>query len=849
MNLPKIYEPSQYEQMVYGLWETSGAFEPRPEGEPYSITLPPPNANASLHVGHALTVAVEDVLARHQRMRGKSVAFIPGADHAGFETWVVYERQLEKEGKSRFDFSREQVYAQVWDFVEAQRGLMELQLRQLGASLSWNDLVFTLDKKVVDTVYDTFQKLWQDDLVYRGERIVNYCTVHRTSFADIEIVHRTEKGKLYKIAYPLFDKIGEIVVATSRPETLLGDVAIAVHPDDERYKELIGTRAQLPLVETEIPIIADAAIDPNFGTGAVKVTPAHDPTDFEIGERHHLPIKQVIGFDGLMTEDVPSQFQGISVPDARKRVLAALQAAELLRGEEDYEHSVAHCYKCDSVIEPLVKDQWFVRVKPLAERAIQAIKDGEVTFYPASKGKQLIDYYRGLRDWNISRQIPWGIPIPAFQNVHDHDDWIFDTRVDQPEITVDGKKYRREEDTFDTWFSSGQWPYITTDYLSDGPLKKFYPLSVMETGFDILYPWISRMLMLGLYRTGQVPFRDVYLHGLVLDAHGQKMSKSKGNVVNPIEIVEKYGSDALRMGIIANRSVGLSQAFSPDTVVAGRNFANKLWNIARYIEGKTAEAGDLTVPEPVTIADHWVIRQLSNAAGQIETLLDDYRLAEAYDTLYHTIWDDVADWYVEASKQSENLPLLAWVLTTSLKLAHPFAPFVTEAIWQTLDATDGLLINQDWPSALEFSDIAAGEFDQLKTFVSEVRFVNQELGSRDQTIVFQNDALLEENAELVRHLTGVKSVESTLEPRGLRLAVANREAWVAVDADTLYEHQTNLEARLVATRADIQKLEARLANDAYVSQAPPQIVEASRQQLAEQRTLEARLVHELEVLD
>jgi len=632
MNLAKTYDPSQYEPNIYAMWEMSGVFAPKREGEPYSIVMPPPNANGNLHMGHALTVDLEDILARYHRMKGRAVAYIPGADHAGFETWVVYEKELAKKGQSRFDFSREQLYSQVWNFVEQQRGNMELQLRALGVSASWDDLVFTLDEKVVKTVYSTFKKLWDDQLVYRGERIVNFCTVHQTSFADIEVEHKNEKSKLWKIAYPTMDKIGEIVIATTRPETMLGDVAVAVHPDDERYKDLIGTKVMLPLTDREIPIIADEYVDPAFGTGAVKITPAHDPNDFEIGERHQLERLHVIDFDGTMI-NVPKQFEGLSFEEAREKVLAALEAAELRRGEDNIEHAVGHCYKCGSVIQPLIKDQWFLRIQPLAQKAKQAIENGDVTFTPESRKRVLIQYLDNLRDWNLSRQIPWGIPIPAFQNVSDPSDWIFDTRVDEETIVVGSTTYKREEDTFDTWFSSGQWPFITTDYLDNGPLARFYPNSVMETGADLLDRWIARMIMLGLYTTNTVPFRHVYLHGMVLDEHSQKMSKSKGNVINPMEVIAEYGSDALRLGIVASRSAGQNQAFSTSKVVAGRNFCNKLWNIARFIEGKLGENYKPAAPVPASLADHWIIRELNAAAANIDKQLGAYRFAEASETV------------------------------------------------------------------------------------------------------------------------------------------------------------------------------------------------------------------------
>ena len=850
MKLTKTYDPNQYEPNIYALWESSDAFSPSSKGEPYSVVMPPANANGNLHLGHALTIGLEDILTRYYRMKGRDVIYIPGEDHAGLETWVVYERELEKKGQSRFDFSREQIYSQVWDFVAMHRGNTELQIRALGASTSWNNLVFTLDDKVIERVYKTFKKMWDEGLIYRGERIVNYSTKYQTGYADIEVDHKLEKGTLWKIAYPTLDKIGEIVIATTRPETLLGDVAVAVHPDDERYKHLIGTHVLLPLTTREIPIIADEYVDPTFGTGAVKITPAHDPNDFEVGERHNLERIQVIDFDGKMI-NVPEQFSGLEVEDARKKVLAALKAGEFLRGEETIEHSVGYDYKSGLPIQPLIKEQWFLNMKPLAKRAIEAIERGDIAFTPASKKSALLSYLKNIRDWNLSRQIPWGIPIPAFQNENNPEDWIFDTRVDEKVIVVNNTTYKRSEETFDTWFSSGQWPYITTDYLDDGDLKRFYPLNVMETGADILYSWVARMIMFGLYATDTVPFKDVYLHGLVLDEHGQKMSKSKGNVINPMELVAEYGSDALRLGIIASRSAGQNQAFSTSKVVAGRNFCNKLWNIARFIEGRLGDTYAPTPPDPQTLADHWIIKELTDVAASIEKFLESYRFAEASEAMYHAIWDNVADWYIEASKTSDNPSMLAWVLDTSLKLAHPFAPFVTETIWQSLSWHDAknLLISTPWPAQTPYNDIAAAEFGQLQVLIVEARYVMSELpGNERYPLVYQNDSLIADNADLITHLSRVKEVKETNQPKGLRLAASNREAWLEISEETMYEHQTNLEVRLAETKQFVHTLEARLSNENYTAKAPAHLVEESRKQLEEKKTLLVRLEAELAVL-
>jgi len=848
MQLAKQYIPNDYEPNIYALWETSGALEPTGVGKPYSIIMPPPNANGNLHIGHALDMNLKDILIRYHRMKGDDAVFIPGADHAGFETWVVYERELTKQGKSRFDFSRDQLYSQVWNFVQEKRGNMELQLRALGVSASWKHLTFTLDDKVINTVYDTFKKMWDDNLVYRGERIVNYCTKHQTSFADIEVEHKNEKGKLWKIAYPTLDKIGEIIIATTRPETMLGDVAVAVHPDDERYKKLIGTRILLPIVDKEIPIIADEYVDMSYGTGAVKITPAHDPNDFEIAKRHDLPIESIISPEGKMI-NVPAQFLGLTPVEARARVLEALEALELRRGETEIEHAVGHCYKCGSVIEPMIKEQWFIKTQSLAQPAIDVLKKEEITFYPASKRKELIAYLEQLKDWNISRQIPWGIPIPAFVNENDPKDWIFDTRTNEQSIVVNGTTYIREEDTFDTWFSSGQWPYIVTDYLTGGDLANYFPTDMMETGMDIMRAWVSRMIMLSLYRTGKLPFKEVYLHGMVNDEHNQKMSKSKGNVINPMELVAEFGSDATRMGVISGRAPAQSQAFNKGSVIAARNFCNKLWNIARFVEAQIGDNHQIVDLEPQTPADHWIIRQLNDAANNIAVRIEQYRFSEASETVYHTIWDDVADWYIESSKTAINRPLLSWVLATSLKIAHPFAPFVTETIWQTLNYTDGILMREAWPTPEKFDPIAAEQFEQLKLLVAEGRWVIAELpGNKKYRLLYGNDSLIADNQDTIKHLMRLEAIEHTDQPRGLRLAAANREAWLDIDSETLYQHQENLEMRLAEARQKLAGLKKRLENPTYVEKAPAHLVEETREQLAEQEKIITRLVSELEVI-
>ncbi len=852
MNLPKTYEPKLYETDIYALWEASGSFQPQGEGEPYSIVMPPPNANGDLHVGHSLIMFLEDILIRYHRMQGKRALWIPGADHAGFETWIVYEKKLEKEGKSRFDFTREELYQQTWDFVAKHRGNMEKQIRALGASCDWSRQTFTLDPNVVAVTYRTFEKMWNEELIYRGERIVNYCTKHETGFADIEVKYEDEKSYLWNIRYPLTNGDGELIVATTRPETLFGDVAVAVNPKDTRYKNLVGQEVLLPLTDKSIPIIADEMVDMEFGTGAVKITPAHDPNDFETGERHNLPRVTVIGFDGKMNRATPEEYQGLGVDEARAKAVEELAKKGYLASEEPYSHSVGHCYKCGTVIQPLLKDQWFMKVKPLAERAIRVINKQEINFVPENKGRVLVQYLEQLKDWNISRQIPWGIPIPAFQNTEDPSDWIFDTQVTEETIKKDGKTYQRDADTFDTWFSSGQWPFITTLFAKDGGLEEYFPLSVMETGADILYQWVSRMIMLGLYVTDQVPFKDVYLNGLVLDPKGQKMSKSKGNVVSPQEIVDEYGSDAARMGLISARSAGQNQAFSTDKVVAGRNFCNKLWNIARYIENvlgdQITEAGE---PKPQTPADHWIIRELVEAKRTTATLIEQYRFAEASEVVYHAIWDKVADWYIEASKTAYSADTMLWVLEASLVMAHPFAPFVTETIWQTLDwhpEDEDMLITTKWQLGEDYDATQALHFEQLQNIITESREVLAAIGDKDVALATTNSTLVLENAELLRRMIRCGYVEGAEDGGGLRLTSTHEQVWLDLNDDQITRYKTNLQAKLDGLKQQTATLEARLASKSYVQNAPKELVAETRQQLELASQQVDHISHQLEHL-
>jgi len=835
MKLSKIYEPERYEEDIYTLWEKSRSFGPKGQGKPYSVIMPPPNANASLHAGHSLTYVLQDIAVRYHRLIGYRTLYVPGADHAGFETQVVYEKQLEKAGKSRFDFTREELYSQIWDFVQNNKSGFEQQLRKLGISCDWDHFRFTLDKTVIDTTYSTFKKMWDDKLIYRGERLINYCTFHGTGFADIEVVHQEEQGALYYIRYPLTDGSGELVVATTRPETMLGDTGVAVHPDDDRYKTYVGKTIKLPITGREVPIIADSFVDKAFGTGAVKLTPAHDPIDYEIGEKHSLPKITVINFEGKMSDNSPERYRELTVKDAREKIIKELEEEGFLVKVEELTHSIGHCYKCGTIIEPLLKDQWFVDMEPLAKEAISVLEKDQIVFFPANKKNQLILYLKNLKDWNISRQIAWGIPIPAFQNVDNPDDWVYRTDVQNEILTIDNKTYRRDPDVFDTWFSSGQWPFVTLGYPNSPDYSEFYPTSLMETGVDILYQWVARMICLGLYVTNEIPFKTVYLHGMVRSADGRKMSKSLGNVIPLEDTINEYGTDALRLGIIAGRSPGDSSAYAPTKILAGRNFCNKLWNIARYIENKVSDKQASTdIAQPQTPADHWILTKLKEASDNTSSYLDEYRFSEAYDEIYHFVWDDLADWYIEASKYQDNDQLLLQVFEQTLIILHAFAPFITEVLWQTLfPDKKTLLIYQAWPTTQAADKQLASTFEDIKSIVSETRFIINSLNITDTKLhIFGKD--FGSNTGLIEKLSHVPTVSEGEEwHSGFRLSQSSQLAWLDISNTTLKTYQSTLKEREESQKNIITGLEKRLSNSDYVNKAPEAIIDQTKKQLGE----------------
>jgi valyl-tRNA synthetase len=811
---PKTWKPENYENPLYAEWEKAGYFKPEvnPDGEPYTIIMPPPNSNGSLHLGHAVFITLEDIMTRFARLNGKAALWLPGADHAGFETQVVYEKKLEKEGKSRFGMDRKELYDGMWAFTQENKAKMEDQLRKLGASCDWSREKFTLDEDIVKTVYSTFKKLYDDGLVYRDYKPVNWCTKHQTSLSDLEVKYEEQTDPLYYIKY------GEIEIATTRPETMLADIAIAVHPLDKRYNKLIGKEVALPLTGRKIIIISDDSVDIKFGTGAVKITPAHSAVDFDIAKKHptlsSLETIKVITEDGRMypdpaakinntvlneiMEDHPGGGQrGKKIIEARKAIVALLSEAGLIIKIQNVPHSIGHCYKCNTIIEPVLKDQWFVAVnkegektkKTLAKDALEAVKKGEIKFVSKQFEKVFNHWLNNIRDWNISRQIVWGIQIPAWYCGKCNADKIWVEYVEgyskttsklsyfisegysedklengivgysfesglQPIIEVSAPKSCKcgcnllfqDRDVFDTWFSSGQWPFATLK--ATGDFDKFYPTAVMETGWDILFFWVARMIMLGLYETGEVPFKHVYLHGLVRDKDRQKMSKSKGNVIDPLGVSEQYGSDAVRLALVFGVSAGNDVVISEEKIRGMRNFTNKIWNASRFVafsvsEGDfmTGELGDkkiadLNIDETIlTKADQDLLDRHFEVTALTTQAINEFRFQIAGELLYEYVWHTFCDQYIEAAKSQlgpgvipskaegspanagpivmgdSSLPqndtkentkkILIKILTESLVMLHPFIPYVTEAVWQELrelyPALNKSIMTTSWP--------------------------------------------------------------------------------------------------------------------------------------------------------
>jgi len=700
--LAKPYDPAETEGRIYKRWERSGYFNPdnlpRKDGQPFTIIMPPPNANGHLHAGHALSMTIEDIMIRYKRMQGFKALWLPGADHAGFETQIVYEKKLEKEGRSRFKMEPQTLYDEIMAFTLENKQFMENEVKKLGASCDWSREKFTLDPDIVKNTQLVFKQMYDDGLVYRGIRPVNWCTKHQTSLSDVE----TETIEADDILYYL--KYGPLTVATVRPETMFGDTAVAVNPDDPRWQKYIGQEIEVktPIGQMILKVIGDESVDKDFGTGALKITPAHDANDFAIGQKHNLPSVEVIDKYGRLN-DKTGKYKGLKIKEARTKVVADLTELGLVTKQEAYKHNVPVCYKCQTVIEPRLIDQWYVKMESLAQKAITAVDEGKITFVPDNFRKIFLFWMNNAIDWNISRQIVWGIPIPAKICDACHLGWpdLDDKLTTCPNCQ---QPLRADTDTFDTWFSSGQWPYLTLGYPKSKDLNYLYPTDIMETGRDLIFKWIPRMVFMSLYATGEVPFKTVYLHGMVNDAKGKKMSKSKGNVVNPLELIDRFGTDALRMGLVIGNTPGIDQSLQESRIKAQKHFANKLWNITRFIVEKkeTLKIAELSTGLPT---DHELLKEFEKLITEITDDMDNLRFYLAAEKLYHYLWHTMADKLIEASKHKigdeaiQSIVTLEIILKNSLKMLHPFMPFITEEIWSIIEGEDKILMIESWPTS------------------------------------------------------------------------------------------------------------------------------------------------------
>jgi valyl-tRNA synthetase len=841
-DLPSQYVPADVEAPLYERWVERGYFTAHPDSDkpPFSIVIPPPNVTSSLHVGHALEHSIMDALTRRARMRGCDALWLPGMDHASIAVQNLVERHLaETEGKGRFDYTREQFIDRAWEWKLEHGGRILGQMRRLGDSVDWSRERFTMDEGLSWAVQTIFKRLYDQDLIYRAERIINWCPRDLTALSDIEVDHADEPGELISVRYG--DGADAIVVATTRPETMLGDTAVAVHPEDERYRHLIGTSVSLPLTNRSIPIVADEHVDPAFGTGAVKVTPAHDPNDFEIGKRHRLPMLTIMDERAVIT--APGPYAGLDRLEARWAIIAALREdGRIVAEKRPYLHSVGHCSRCDTVIEPRLSLQWWVRVETLAQAAGDAVRDGHVVIEPASLAPRYFDWVDNMRDWCISRQLWWGHRIPVWYSP-DGDDVCFGPDETPP------KGWTQDEDVLDTWFSAALWPFSTMGWPEDSvDLRTYYPTTVLVTGYDILFFWVVRMMMFGLYAMdGQPPFRTVMLHGLVRDASGKKMSKSRGNVVDPLLWIDSYGADAVRFSLLQGANPGADQAINEEWVVGARNFCNKLWNATRFalLNGATV-SGDL--PESVSGADAWILSRLHAVIAEVDALYERYEFAKIADVLYHFAWDEVCDWYVELAKITLAGPsgddtrrVLGEVLDTLLRLLHPMVPFVTETLWTALTGGESVVI-ADWPLAdpTRADAVAEREIANVQAVVTEVRRFRSDQGVKPSQRVPARLTGAGEAAGAIRWLVRLDEAAADFAPT----ASLTTAGGVLVDFDLSGTIDVGAErARLAKDLAAAQKERdvnsAKLGNEAFTGKAPEAVIGKVRDRLL---TAEADIV-------
>jgi valyl-tRNA synthetase len=836
--MEKTYNPHEVEEKIYAEWEKGGFFksQPNPQKKPFCVLMPPPNANGELHLGHASMLVYEDIMVRYHRMRGFESLWIPGTDHAGIQTQVVFERALLKQGKTKEDLGQDEFYRQCFNFCMKNKKTITSQIRKIGASCDWSKERFSLDENMVKDALSTFVKMHQEGLIYQGERIINWCPRCQTALSDIEVEHETKPAKLYYLKY------GPLTVATVRPETKLGDTGLAVHPNDSRYKKYVGKTLKIKSVEGEIelPVIADEVVDPQFGTGVVKVTPAHDPLDFEIGQRHHLETKQVIGTDQRMTEKA-SQYQGKTIEETRAEIINDLKKLKLIEKIEDYQSNVSVCERCSAEIQPLVSKQWFIKMRDLSQKAIETVKDGKIKIYPERFENDFYHWMENIKDWCISRQIWWGPRLPVW---HCEDCQKVTISLEKPQKCAhcSSKQLKQTTDTLDTWFLSTQWPYTALGFQSD-LFKYFYPTSVMETGWDILFFWVARMIVMGLYTAKDVPFRNVYLHGLVVDKNGKKMSKSKGTGIDPLILIKKFGTDALRLSFIMGIKPGQNVRLYEQKVEKYRNFVNKLWNISRYVLENPSSKIESSV---LSQEDHWIISRVNSLLLELEKNFENFRFGQAAEDLYEFMWHDFADWYLELSKDGkDHNKTLKYCLEILLKVLHPFIPFITEEIWSKL-SKDKKLIVSSWPKVEKekINPELENKFNQLRKVITTLRNAQETYSiSKSQEVILSSNlkedlTFLNESSSIISKFSKFENlkIQKTLENKiqGILLPVENVSISIQLEVSKIKKEIEKLNMEKERTEKFIFSINQKLKNKKFLEKAHPEIIQKEKDKLLSQ---------------
>ncbi|MDH6674787.1 valyl-tRNA synthetase [Paenibacillus sp. LBL] len=878
LEMPTTYDPKAAEQKWYPYWKEGGFFEAgkRPDAEPYTIVIPPPNVTGMLHIGHALDFTLQDILIRVKRMQGYDALWLPGSDHAGIATQTKVEQKLREEGVTRYDLGREKFLEKVWEWKDLYANTIRDQWSKIGLSLDYSRERFTLDEGLSEAVREVFVKLYDKGLIYRGKRIINWDPAARTALSDIEVEYKEVNGNLYHLQYPLKDGSGFITVATTRPETMLGDTAVAVHPEDERYKDMIGKTLVLPIVGREIPVIADEYVEKDFGSGAVKITPSHDPNDFEMGQRHNLPQITVMDESGTMNE-FAGKYQGLDRSECRKQIVNDMKESGVLLRVEDHVHQVGHSERTGAVVEPYLSTQWFVNMQPLAQAAVEAQKSGKgVNFVPDRFERTYLHWMENVRDWCISRQLWWGHRIPAWYS-ESTGEVVVAMNEEEARAKLGKDDLRQDEDVLDTWFSSALWPFSTMGWpdLDSEDFKRYYPTNVLVTGYDIIPFWVSRMIFQGLEFTDQMPFKDTLIHGLVRDSEGRKMSKSLGNGIDPLEVIEQYGADAMRYMISTGSTPGQDLRFRWERVEQARNFANKIWNASRFalmnLEGFTA--ADIDISGELGTADRWILHRLNETSRDITRLIDAYEFGETGRLLYNFIWDDLCDWYIEFAKLSlygedqaakkKTQSVLAYVLDRTMRLIHPFMPFISEEIWQHLPHEGETVMLASWPTydpAFENTE-AVTEMNLLMDVIRAVRNIRAEVNVpmskkvelQLKPVSGQIASIIDRNADYIRRFCNTSEYQSSLEltapDKAMTAVVTGVDMYLPLSGlIDIAQEITRLEKEIQHLNSEVERVEKKLNNPGFVSKAPEKVIEEERAKLADYSDKRSKVIARIEEL-